>query len=555
MKRSSGLILFFPFVLLLASCASRTRNLQSKIDQYMQASMKIDHFMGSILVALHGEVIVSKGYGMANEELGIPNTPQTEFRIGSITKQFTAMAILQLVAKGKLNVQDHICEYVPDCPKDWQPITIYNLLTHTSGIPNFTSFPNYLKEESQPTTPTELLALFKDKPLDFKPGTKFSYSNSGYEVLGYIIQRVSGTTYQDFLQKNIFQPLEMEDSGYDKSHPTAKIHAQGYTYTPSGYKPSRYVNMTVPFSAGALYSTVLDLYKWDRALHAGKLIPRKLLDEMLAPQVSMGGPLKAHYGFGWVISTEYGHKEISHGGGIEGFTSLNSWFPDDDAYIIVLDNVTSPEVGAVGRALAAILFGKKYEIPRERKAIAMQPDELQKFVGQYQLAPKFIITIRRTGDQLEAQATDQPSVAIFPESKLKFFYKVVDAQLSFVTSAKGDVTGLVLHQNGQGVPGKKISNTVPAFPKTISMPVSVLERYVGKYELAPDFVITITLAGDQLQAQATGQPSAPIFPESASEFFYKVVDAQITFVKDSGSHVTSLVLHQGGRDMPAKKIK
>jgi CubicO group peptidase (beta-lactamase class C family) len=557
MERLLRQILCFSLALLFTRCALWAQDTETKIDQYMQAAVHVDHFMGTVLVAQRGRVIFSRGYGMANVKRGLPNTPQTEFRIGSITKEFTAMAILELQARGKLSVQDPVCKYVPECPKDWAPIKIFNLLTHTSGIPNFTSFPNYLKIETQSLTPTELLADFENKPLDFKPGAKFSYSNSGYEVLGYIIERVSGETYQAFLEKNIFKPLGMTDSGYDNSHPTASNHAVGYFYSNASYTPSRYVNMTVPFSAGALYSTALDLYKWDRALEAGKLIPKGLLDAMLTPHVAMGGPGNAHYGFGWVISTEFGHKGISHGGGIEGFTSMNSWFPADHAYAIALDNVTSPEIGAVSRALTAILFGQKYEIPREYKAIALSGDELQKFVGQYQLAPKFIITVRRTGDQLNAQATGQPSAPIFPESGTEFFYKVVDAQLSFVQNSSGQVTGLVLHQGGRDVPAKKISSEVPSLPpvrKAISLPASVLQKYVGRYQLTPGFAMTITLAGDQLAEQATGQPAFPIFPESRSEFFLKVVDAQITFAENSEGQVTGLVLHQNGRDLPGKKI-
>jgi CubicO group peptidase (beta-lactamase class C family) len=527
------------------------------MDQYMQAAVHVDHFMGSVLVAQQGRVIFSKGYGMADLKRGVPNAAETEFRIGSITKEFTAMAILELETRGKLSVQDPVCKYVPDCPKDWAPIKIFNLLTHTSGIPNFTSFPNYLKIESQSLTPRELLADFENTPLDFKPGAKFSYSNSGYEVLGYIIERVSGETYPTFLEKNIFRPLGMTDSGYDSSHPNASNHAVGYIYSNDSYTQARYVNMTVPFSAGALYSTVLDLYKWDRALEAGKLIPKGLLDEMLTPDVAMGGPGNAHYGFGWVISTEFGRKEISHEGGIEGFTSMNSWFPADNAYVIALDNVSSPEIGAVDHALTAILFRQKYEIPRQYKAIVLGADELQKFVGQYQLAPKFIITVRRTGDQLDAQATGQPSAPIFPESGTEFFYKVVDAQLGFVQNSAGQVTGVVLHQGGREMPAKRISSEVPpapTFPKAVLLPASVLKGYVGTYQLTPGFAISIALAGDQLSEQATGQPAFPIFPESKSEFFLKVVDAQITFLKNPQGQVTGLVLHQNGRDLPGKKI-
>jgi CubicO group peptidase (beta-lactamase class C family) len=405
---------------------------------------------------------------------GIPNAPDTEYRIDSITKQFTAMAILELEARGKLSIQDPVCKYVPDCPGDWGAITIYNLLTHTSGIPNFSSFPNFRKVETEQLRPTELLALFEDKPLDFTPGSKYSYGNSGYEVLGYIIERVSGESYQEFLEKNIFGPLGMKNSGYDSSHPTAKNHAQGYTWSENGYEPARFVDMSVLYSAGALYSTVLDLYKWDRAVKAGKLIPKDLTDEMLTGHIAAGergSPQyefsHSQYGFGWMISDELGHKEIWHGGAFEGFTSINSWYPDDDATIIVLDNVSSFHVSAIGHALASILFGQKYEMPEEHEAITLAAGELEKFVGQYQLNPHFILTVRQDGDQLITQATGQRPIPIYPVSANEFYAKLADAEISFVEGANGKVTGLVLHEyaNGHDMPASRISDTAPPTPQ------------------------------------------------------------------------------------------
>ncbi len=457
MRRTVRVVFGICIALGLASGGARAQDLQSKLDQYMQASVKVNHFMGSVLVAQHGKILFTKGYGMANVKDGIPNASDTEFRIGSVTKEFTATAILKLQSEGKLNVQDGVCKYVPNCPADWHPIKISNLLTHTSGIPNFTDFPNYLQIDTKPITPAQLLADFKDKLLDFKPGARFRYSNSGYEVLGYIIERVSGETYQRFLERNFFDPLGMKESGYDRNHPTAKNHAVGYEYSHGDYKPVDYVDMSVPYSAGALYSTVEDLYTWDRALEAGKVLPKPLADEMFAPHVSTGGSGNNHYGFGWFISTTFGHKEYSHEGGIQGFTSLNSWFPDQDAYVIVLDNMQSSVVGAVAHDLAAILFGQKYELPQVRKSISMPPKELQKFVGQYQLSPHLVVTIGLTGEQLSVEGTGQPSLPIFPESKSEFFLKDMDAQISFVSNPEGKVTGLILHQGGQDTLGKKVN--------------------------------------------------------------------------------------------------
>ena len=549
-----------------ARASAHKTGLREKLDRYMKASVKVDHFMGTVLVARDGKVLLIKGYGMADLKDHVPNRPDTEFRIGSVTKQFTAMGILMLQAEGKLNVHDRICKYVPDCPGDWKPITIFQLLTHTSGIPNFTSFPNYLTLMSKPTTPTQLLADFRDKPLDFKPGTRFKYSNSGYVVLGYIIRQVSGEAYKHFLQQHVFGPLDMRNSGYDSSHPTAKNHAEGYEYDDGHYRPAPYVNMTVPYSAGALYSTVRNLYAWDRALESGKLLPEALHQQMFAPQVPVGGEIgkilgddgSVHYGFGWFISKEFGHRQYSHEGGIQGFTSLNSWFPRQHAYVIVLDNVTSPHIFTIGRSLAAILFDQKYTLPAEPRAIHLPVGELQKFVGAYRLAPNFTITITRKGDQLIAQATSQPAAPIFPRSKTGFFYKIVDAQISFVSNAKGRVTGLVLHQNGQDMPGRRVNpksiEKDGRTHKTVKLTKMQLQRFVGTYQLAPGFSIVIEREGDQLKEQATGQPALPIYPESKTEFFLKVVDAQISFVTNGQGIVTGLVLHQNGRDLAGKKV-
>ncbi|MGH8233290.1 MAG: serine hydrolase [Rhodanobacteraceae bacterium] len=433
-------------------------DVRAKIEQYMNAAVKAEHFMGSILVARGDDVIIAKGYGMADLESRVPNAPDTEFRIGSVTKQFTAMAILMLQQAGKLNVHDPVCKYVPKCPRDWQPITIYELLTHTSGIPNYTEFKNFTEVMSQSMTPTQMVALFKNKPLDFQPGAKFSYSNSGYVLLGYILERVSGESYKQFLQQHIFGPVGMKDSGYDKSRPTAANHAKGYSYA-GKYEPAPFVDMSTPFSAGALYSTVRDLYTWDRALAAGKLIPASLQQQMFAPQVSVatgGGAGSVHYGFGWFIGKEFGHTEYSHEGGIQGFTSFNSWFPKQHVYIIVLDNMQSPQVATIANSLAAIVFGGKYEIPETFKAILLPAKDLEKFVGTYQVAPKIFLAITQTGDQLKVQMTGQPAFPIYPESKTRFFLKAVRSQIFFQTNAQGKVTWLVIRQNGQTHPGKRV---------------------------------------------------------------------------------------------------
>jgi len=253
--------------------------IRTKVDEYMNAAMTVNGFGGSILLARNGEPLVSKGYGLANIELAVPNTPQTVFRLGSVTKQFTAMAVMILQERGKLRVSDPVCKYLTDCPTAWQPLTIRHLLTHTSGIPNYTNFPDFARTAVLPTSAADMVGMLRDKPLEFPPGEKFAYSNSGYYVLGMIIERASGQTYADFLQANIFTPLAMNQTGYDKPATILKNRAAGYARQAGETVNAAYMDMTIPFAAGALYSTTEDLLRWDRALYTTTLVSQKSLDE------------------------------------------------------------------------------------------------------------------------------------------------------------------------------------------------------------------------------------------------------------------------------------
>src|SRR5579863_10487037 len=224
----------------------------ARMDQVVQSYVSAKQFMGSVLVARGDDVLFSKSYGSANLEWNIPNAPSTKFRIGSMTKQFTAASVLLLEERGKLKVEDPVRKYMPDAPAAWDKITIYNVLTHTSGIPNFTSFPDYVRTESLPSPAEKTVERFRDKPLDFEPGTKFNYSNSGYVLLGYLIEKISGESYEKFLQENIFTPLQMKDSGYDSNSAVIERRASGYAPSPAGPVNAEYVHMSVPHGAGAL---------------------------------------------------------------------------------------------------------------------------------------------------------------------------------------------------------------------------------------------------------------------------------------------------------------
>jgi CubicO group peptidase (beta-lactamase class C family) len=347
-------------VWLLSAAAARADEVAAKLDEYMSALTKLGRFSGSVLVAREGRVLLAKGYGLANAEWDIPNTPATKFRLGSVTKQFTALAIMQLDEKGKLKVEDPVSKYVAECPPAWRKITIHHLLTHTSGIPSFTSFPDYVATMNQRSPVSKTVERFKGKPLDFEPGEKFQYSNSGYVLLGYILEKVAEQEYGEYLEQNVFGPLKMRNSGYDSSAAILKQRASGYMRRAGNLANALYIDMTVPHAAGALYSTVEDLLLWDQALDTEKLVSKKSLERIFTP-------FKSDYAYGWFVAKKHNRKYIGHAGGINGFATMIERYPDGKVAVIVLSNVEGSAVGPAARDLAAIVFGEKYEMPGERK--------------------------------------------------------------------------------------------------------------------------------------------------------------------------------------------
>ncbi|NOT63449.1 MAG: serine hydrolase, partial [Acidobacteria bacterium] len=396
---------------LLLALTAFAQDLAPKFDEYMTALTRQHRFSGSVLVARDGKVIFSKGYGLANYDHDIANTPQTKHRIGSVTKQFTAAATLLLQERGKLNVQDGVCKFVENCPDAWKEVTIHHLLTHTSGIPSFTNMPEYATTHTQPATMMELLARFRDKPLEFKPGEKFKYNNSGYVLLGHLVEKISGQTYERFLQENILTPLKMTGTGYDLDSRVIKGRATGYSALGDKAVVAPFVHMSIPHGAGALYSTVEDLFTWNEALYHDKLLTA-------ASRQAMMTPFKDNYAYGLAVAEKFKRQVIAHGGGIEGFTCQLARYPAEKLTIVVLRNVDSvqPPPGKVAEDLAAIALGEKYELPSARKEIKVEAKVLAAYVGEYQLAPNFIITITQEGEQLYAQATGQPRFELYAES-------------------------------------------------------------------------------------------------------------------------------------------
>ena len=369
-KHSLLKIIFIGIVIQLAAQnVSFGQTKPEKLNELINLYTDYGQFNGSVLVAEKGEVIYKNGFGMANMEWDILNQPDTKHRLASITKQFTSMLIIQLVEQGKLKLDVPIITYLPDYPKsNGKKITLHHLLAHSSGIANYTSFPNFFKDYSRdPCSPEEFVDVFADSTLEFTPGEKFAYSNSGYFLLGVIIEKVTGKSYEQVLQENILTPLKMNNTG-DEHHGTIlKNRASGYEKNGSGYINTPYLDMSTLYAASSLYSTVEDLYLWDQALYKDELLSKKYMDLLFTPHISAFG---SHYGYGWIVSKIHieGVNDsllvISHGGGIDGFNTLISRIPSDKNLVVLFNNTGEAALNEINTTITSILYGTAYDMPK-----------------------------------------------------------------------------------------------------------------------------------------------------------------------------------------------
>jgi CubicO group peptidase (beta-lactamase class C family) len=442
-------ILFFILLAALILCArSIAQVTENKVDEYIEAQMELGRFSGSVLIAKDGEIHLNKGYGMANYELGVSNTPQSKFRIGSVTKQFTSMLIMILQERGELNVNDPVRKFIQQYPNS-DKITIHHLLTHTSGIPDLLGIEGFEDIKRDPSTTATTVDFFKNEPLEFEPGSQYEYSNSNYVLLSNIIELITGKSYEDFVEESIFIPLEMNDTGVDSYSKLIKNRADGYFPAAEGIINAPYIDMSIPTGGGGLYSTVEDLYKWDRALYTDKLVNKKSLEKIFTPYAE-------DYCYGWKEGEEFGHKCYRHGGGIEGFIAVINRFTDDDACIIVLSNFINAPVREISRDLAAMLFGEVYALPVGKETVKVTPGILESYSGIYEIEPGNTLEVSHHDGKLFIAPPGQPPIEIFPETETKFFVKAFNANMSFARDGDGNVSELILHMGKEDVYANKI---------------------------------------------------------------------------------------------------
>ncbi len=422
---------------------------QEQVDQKKVASFAVG-------VVKDGRLVLARGYGFADLENQVPATAETVYRLGSITKQFTAMAIMLLAEEGKLSVDDELTKFLPDFPTHDNKITLRHLLNHTSGIKSYTSLRNFPKLARSDYSHNELLALFKDEPLEFEPGTKWGYCNSGYYLLGMVIEKASGQKYEEFLTERIFQPLGMSDTRYGHLRPLIPRRAMGYRRSPEGLVNDDYISMDAPFAAGALVSTVLDLIKWHQALEQNALLSSESYQAMYKPAKLTGGATRP-YGFGWQLGDLAGHKNIGHGGGIPGFSTMIMRYPDDRLAVIVLSNTSTANSGAVAKEIAKVMLGVEDEpqTPVEDKPI--DSGLLDQLVGKYKLEEEQVeVEITTADGKLFGSLNGRPKERLKYQGEREFVVDNDDRPRVEFTPKEGKAEGLLVSTPDGKLEGKRV---------------------------------------------------------------------------------------------------
>ena len=500
------------FIFQISALAQSKAN---KIDNLVSLYQKYGQFNGSVLVADNGKVLYEKGFGMANMEWNIPNAPDTRFRLGSITKQFTATLILQLVEQGKIKLDGKLSDYLPDYRKDTgAKVTIHNLLSHTSGIPSYTSLPGFFQNVSRnPFTIDEFIKKYASGDLDFEPGTKFVYDNSGYFLLGAIIERVAGKPYEQVLKENIFDPVGMKNSGYDHWGTIINKRANGYSRTPRGYQNAAYLDMSIPYAAGSLYSTADDLYLWDQALYGEKILSAKSKELMFKPNLN-------NYGYGFVITkatlappTKLAVPVIQHNGGINGFSTVIVRMPTDKRLIVLLDNAEDGQhLGDITLGIMSILYDQPVDNPRrsiaetvmntisERdvaSAIAQYHElKVGKTASEYNFAET---ELNQLGYQLLQLKKVTDAIEIF-KLNLEMYPQSANAYDSLGEGymVHGDKEpSIAAYKKSLELDPKNTNATAKLAELTgerreVKVDPKILDSYAGEYEVAPTFIIKIT---------------------------------------------------------------
>lgn len=473
------------------------REIAKKADTYMTTLASLGRFSGSVLISRGGVVLLRKGYGLANIELGVSNNAETRFRLASISKQFTAVAILMLQETGNLRVSDPVCDYVSRCPEAWRSVSVHHLLSHTSGLPDVTDLPDFSTFKRLPTTPERTIDRIRDLPLDFPPGSAYKYSNSGYIVLGTVIERASGKKYEEFVKAQVFDRLGMRNTGVDFNATVVAKRAAGYERRGGTVVNADLIDMSLPYAAGWFYTTVGDMKLWDDALYEENLLPASALRAMFAPvssghgkapasmpPPSRGGPPGAmppppgapEHAYAWNIPVGGARRSMYMNGLIDGFTSWYVRYPEQRASVIILSNLEGADLRTAANDLTAILFGESYELPSNARPVEIDARVADTYLGRYEVPANIVFknpalgSLKRPGEPMILEIAKDGAALVLrpnassgrggsfgiedrliPESDGSFRAAGLRVRIRFTRDANGKVVRLELHDGAQTV--------------------------------------------------------------------------------------------------------
>jgi CubicO group peptidase (beta-lactamase class C family) len=507
----------------------------------------------AVIVTEGGKPVYEHGRGLADVEAKVPITPSTVFRIGSVTKQFAAAVVLQLASEGKLSLDDPLSKFIPNYPPPSASATVRQLLNHTSGIQSYTGIPGWMTEANvdKPYTTAQLIDVFKNYPSPTKPGEAWAYNNSGYILVGAIIEKVTGRPWYEAVHERIAAPLHLGTLRYGVGEDGVPNMAKGYSRTEDGsYKPAEKIHMSVPGAAGSLIGTVGDLATWANALHHGKVVTSDMYRTMTTKTKSADGKV-VPYGFGLQLDQLRGHPTIGHGGGIYGFATSTIYIPERDVFVAVFANsapsATPPDNVAIKLAMLAI--GDPFpDLEKQRIDLkAVEP-----LLGTYKAAGSDDQRVFFShGGKLFTRVQGAELEEVLPAGNGRFFYEGGTSWFDLKQDRSGTEMK-IYRQDASGPETATRVGPVPAEARPADVPRSVLQRYVGSYSVQGQIAI-ITLGEDGLSVKVGSQPSFRLIPHNATEFTVESVGAGVVFNGPDGGSATSMTIHQGGQSIEAPR--
>lgn len=502
----------------------------------------------AVLVVKQGKTLFRGGIGFANIDQQEKITPEHLFRIGSITKTFTAVAILQLAEEGKLDINDPIQKYLPEYPTQGAKISVEHLLTHTAGIKTYAGMAEVAHLQHTAATPKQIIKVFKDAPMEFTPGERYQYNNYGYILLGAIIEEVSGLDYGTYLEEKIFKPIGMKHTSFGKDKELILDQANGYAMEGGQYAEAPYLNMAIPYAAGGLVSTVDDLYRWMQALQGYRVVSKTSLQKAFSAYQLKDGS-STPYGFGWQLDQLYGKQIVGHDGIIQGFLANAIYVPEEDLFVAVLSNCTCKNPVGLSHKLAAFAMG---EYPLVQKG-PQDPNKLNQYVGLYQFDAKLKQEIFNEEGQLYSLSTGDRRRPLYMGKDDQFFFEEGLISIEFIRNEEGDIVGLERADKGRVLAKAEKKSDSVVKKEAIQLKEEELKEYVGKYNLGP-FHLYITLEEDKLFGQPEGQSKEQLFAKAKDHLFLKAVDAEMEFFREDGQ-VQAVKVTIGNNSFQGKLVK